>query len=453
MPTEEQGALQELTRAVALALGDPGIRLKVLTDMQNSTVREHKLEFNTYLTGRLGQQLLNAAAAATGRTTSDVLELVSRIRPLEFYMPVAAHRLTWQGGREVLIAAQLEEEDTPIGFTVSGESAILSPTRAPDAPTLALVPVETDFSTQHVASSASGLLLAPRGAASFSIEPPPDCDPATESCTCTADCSPPPPPPPPQPAGIYMNSMTIRDVHEPWLRGAPELDLIFWSYVQGQYIPNGIMPTSQFVGAGQQFPWNYSGGTGYQWNYTLSFTWDPNALSRVYAACAGELAADWRKFDFNSNGTNSPPLGVALIAETNDFAHVETIRDPNRDFAIAHQRRVPLSYSFQVEVLERDDGYQCPQPPVYYELAGTASYTFRDYRQNGGYRASGWGFPDFMSIFGNNNDRVAFFVFPSVASMSALNSTFVAGQDADVVFTNYGFSAANIPSAQDPFIP
>lgn len=63
------------------------------------------------------------------------------------------------------------------------------------------------------------------------------------------------------------------------------------------------------------------------------------------------------------------------------------------------------------------------------------------------------GFPDFMSIFGNNNDRVAFFVFPSVASMSALNSTLIAGQDADVVFTNYGFSAANIPSAQDPFIP
>lgn len=276
-PAEEQGALQELTRAVALALGDPGIRLKVLTDMQNSSVREHKLAFNAYLTGRVGQQLLDAAAAATARTPSDLLALVNRIRPLEFYMPVVAHRRTWQGGREVLVAAQLEAGTTPLGFSVSGESVVLSPTRAPDAPTLALVPVETFFGPQPVVSTASGLLRAPRGAASFSIEPPPDCDPNTG-----ANCDPPPPAggiPTTAPSGLYMTYSDLYDAAEPWIRGSPEVE----AHILGPETADSPTYARQISCSGEHaLGWNSFDQNSNQWGGAVMLLSEQQIIARGY---------------------------------------------------------------------------------------------------------------------------------------------------------------------------
>lgn len=272
-PTEEQAALQDLARAVALALSEPGTRLKVLTDMQKSTVREHKLALNVYLTGQVGQQLLNAAAAATSRTPSDLLELVNRIRPLEFYMPVTAHRRTWKGGREVLVAAQLKAEDTPLGFSVTGESVVLSPTRAPDAPTLALVPVETNFGPQIATSTASRLLRAPPGAASFTIEPPPSCDP---------ECPPPPPVggiPTTAPSGLYMTYTDLYDAAEPWIRGSPEVE----AHILGPAVSDSPTSARQISCSGEHAPnWRSFDQNGNQWSGAVLLLSESEMVARGY---------------------------------------------------------------------------------------------------------------------------------------------------------------------------
>lgn len=285
IPTNEQSALQEITRAVALALGNPGIRMKVLTDMQQSRVREHKLDFNSYLSGQLGQQLLNAAAAATARTPSDLLVLVNRIRPLEFYMPVAAHRRTWQGGGEVLVAAQLKADDTPVGFSVSGESVALSPTHAPNAPTLALVPVETDFAQQQAVSTPNGIRV-PSKRASFSIEPPPDCDPATQSCTCTSDCVQPPAGiPTTAPSGLYMTFSDLYDAAEPWIKGSPEVE----AHILGPELADAPTLARQISCSGEHASgWKSFDQNANQWGGVVLLLSEQEMVSRGYTTGATE---------------------------------------------------------------------------------------------------------------------------------------------------------------------
>jgi hypothetical protein len=356
-------------------------------------------------------------------------------------MPVRAHREKWEGEAQLLVASVLDESETPLGYALDGSRVTLSHDVPPASATLALVPLETDFSASATSASPDRVSKRVASGAQFSIEPPPDCDPNVSSCTCTSNCTLPPPPPPARPAGIYMDKMVIRDAHEPWIRGAPELDIIFWSYIQGAYISNGLQPVPVAGPQPGQSPWNYTG----------TFTWDPNVLTRVYASCAGEKAAEWRYFDFNGNGTNQPRWGSALIAEPGEFAQIETILDPYRSYAQAHQRRVQLSYRFEVEILERDDGYQCPAPPRYYQVTGSAG--LRYYNQSFRYYASGSAWPTLNALLGNNNDRVAFFSFSSASAMTALNQNFFAGTDADITLSAYSFPVSAIPSSQDPYTP
>ena len=268
----EHDALRELTRDLALGLADQAARNKVLADMRQSTVREHKLEFRSYLLSDRGSTLLSSAAGRSGKSPGEIIALAEAVRPLEFYMPVVAHRTTWQGEPQLLVAGEIEESEVPIGFALDGFPVALSRDRPGSIPTLALVPVETDFRDAGLSPNLTRMSATdgPR-----LVIQPPDCDP--NDCTCTGDCSPPPPPPPPRPAGMYMDKMVIRDAHEPWIRGQPELDIIFWAEIPGAYIPNGLQPTP---------------APGGGWDYTATFTWNPSVLSRVYASCAGENAPE-----------------------------------------------------------------------------------------------------------------------------------------------------------------
>lgn len=170
---------------------------------------------------------------------------------------------------------------------------------------------------------------------------------------------------------------------------------------------------------------------------------------RVYVACAGEKASDWRYFNFNSNGDKYPPWGSTLLAETGEFAMVETVRDPDRSYAVPHQRRIPLTGPFEVQIPERDDQHQCPEPPHYYELSGTYQYNFQTDR----FFVTSFSWSDFAALFGGNNDLVASFFFSSASALESLNNTFVAGADADIVLTNYLFHVTDVPTAQDPYWP
>lgn len=89
-------------------------------------------------------------ANARGGSESQILRILDSIVDLEFYMPVREHRVTRDGGANLVVASELEEDGlVPVGFYVLGgaEVQFLSHQWVPPTPTLALVPVETDFST------------------------------------------------------------------------------------------------------------------------------------------------------------------------------------------------------------------------------------------------------------------------------------------------------------------
>jgi hypothetical protein len=229
-------ALDQLTRAVALALGDPGLRQRVKNDMRNSPMSEHKLELRSYLNGESGGILLAKMARETGSSREAVLALLGAVRPLEFYMPVPAHRETWRGGGELLVASQIEDRGAPTAYTLSGQPVALSPHRAPANPVMVLTPVESNFSrpldlSRHRNTRDQG------GAAIGTYEVTSNCSP-----DALVEC-------PdengtgggggwaPKPRGLYMRTSYIPDTREGWMRGAPEIEY----HIQG---PNFVTDQS-----------------------------------------------------------------------------------------------------------------------------------------------------------------------------------------------------------------
>lgn len=143
----DEAALREITRAVAISLQDSGLRTRVKNDMRGAPHFEHKLHFRGYLQGQSGGTLLSRVAEVTGRSRADVLALLDRVRPMEFYMPVSSQRESWEGGANLLVAGAANgDEGTVFGYNLQGEPVALSANQAPTTPTLVITKAETDFS-------------------------------------------------------------------------------------------------------------------------------------------------------------------------------------------------------------------------------------------------------------------------------------------------------------------
>lgn len=133
----EREALTRVTRLVALAMGDQGLRQRIKNDMRKAPFREHKLELSNYLHGASGGILLAKMAKEGDLPRAEVLALLTQVRPLEFYMPLARDRATWTGGDEVIVVSLLEDNgaDTiPAGFTIEGTAYPLSASEPPPVP-------------------------------------------------------------------------------------------------------------------------------------------------------------------------------------------------------------------------------------------------------------------------------------------------------------------------------
>lgn len=227
----ERLALAKIGRLVATSLGDKSIRHQLRRDLRNAPFREHKLELGQYLRSDDGKELL--ANMARGESPDDILTLVDQIRSLEFYMPVRKHRETWVGDGEVLVAVQLEERDPIIAFDRSGRQRGLDPDTPPEQPTLSIVSSETRFDQpMSVSSKNVGDMngrsigtLVPReleASALIAVEEGPDGGGSGGGSGGTT-----------VPPGLYLEFSRILDVHEPFTRGAPEIEV----HIQG--------PTSQ----------------------------------------------------------------------------------------------------------------------------------------------------------------------------------------------------------------
>ncbi|MEA2722897.1 MAG: hypothetical protein QOH59_668 [Gemmatimonadales bacterium] len=193
----ERTAMDRLARRVARALADPDFRTYLKGELDRSSIVEHKVQLQRFLTGadrRALRQLAKLSAEPESAVQADAAAAI----PLEIYFPVPAHRAGWTGGPDILVASAREDREAPIAYDVKGRRQVLSPDTPPSTPVLAIVPVESDF--------------GPESAASFAVTPPPP--PA-----------PPPVPPPLPPTGLFMTYAQFAEDFEGWFKGDPEYEI------------------------------------------------------------------------------------------------------------------------------------------------------------------------------------------------------------------------------------
>ena len=220
----ERVALTKIARLVALSLDNEPARQQLKRDLKASPFREHKVQLASYLQSKDGKTLLDRMVAAGGISESEVLQTLSAIRPLEFYMPVASHRESWTGGADVLVVSQLEESEPIVAFDEHGAEVTLDRKVAPAQPTLSIVPVETRFSEPMPAAgsknvrdnggNAIGTLerMAPTGSSLIACGE--TCGGGGSGSTTSTI-----------PPGLYLEFSRIMDMKEPWFRGDPEIEV------------------------------------------------------------------------------------------------------------------------------------------------------------------------------------------------------------------------------------
>jgi hypothetical protein len=227
-PTASAATSPELlARSLALALGEPAFRAHVKAELDRSPFREHKLPFQRFLAAGRGRGLA-AMARGTGIATADLAREADRAMPLEMYLPVPEHRRVWTGDANVLVATAVADHDVPVAFDVHGTRLVLDAEQPPSTPVIAVVPVETDFSSGPTTVGADFL---------FPWPPFP----------------PPPPPPPPAVPGLYLTQAHFVDDFEGWLKGAPEFEV----HILGQKGQTDSLTDYQCAGERQPAPYYF----------------------------------------------------------------------------------------------------------------------------------------------------------------------------------------------------
>ena len=181
-----EAQLTRLTRSVALSLGrNAAVRGRVRSAVSVSKFAEGKLEFKA-LVDDAGFGLRAEMARESGTTPGRIRSALDSLPALELYLPVDAHRDSWEGEPNLIVASLLDDDSgsSISAFDLSGRPVALSLDEPPDQPVLVLVPAETDFSPD----TGTGPALV-------------------------YDDGP----------GIYMTSNYLVDTHEPWIHGDPEL--------------------------------------------------------------------------------------------------------------------------------------------------------------------------------------------------------------------------------------
>jgi len=226
-PTEERVALTTVARLVAEAMDNEPARQRLKRDMRAAPFREHKLELKSYLQSKEGRALLDRVAALGGGERV-VFATLAKIRPLEFYMPVAKQRETWTGKSDILVASQLDESEPLVSFDEKGNEVRLDKEAPPAQPVLAIVPVETDF-TRPMPASTSRNLRDQNGEAIGTLERLEAKSSSLIACSDTCGGGGGGSTAPSIPPGLYLEFSRILDMKEPWVRGDPEIEV----HIQG----------------------------------------------------------------------------------------------------------------------------------------------------------------------------------------------------------------------------
>ena len=263
------GPQERLAAALARALGDPAVRASFKRQLDASRAPEGKLQFQALLRSDQAM-LLPAIARADAANVSELLAELDAARPLEVYLPVEAQRAAWKGDNHFLVATLEHDGDAPIAYDASGNRSVLSATRPPSIPVIALVPQETDFTNGHpeLATSCFGLCGDPESGSTGG---------ATGSTSSVA--------------GLVITQSHFVDDYESWLKGKPEFEYhVYGIDDNGQSV--------QLACTGEK-----AGGL---------YTWDQNSLDWTGSAMllsASDLAA------YQARHPNAP---VRIVAWEDD---------------------------------------------------------------------------------------------------------------------------------------
>ncbi|HEX3235286.1 MAG TPA: hypothetical protein VHR41_13900 [Gemmatimonadales bacterium] len=186
---DERAIRERLAHRLARAMADAGFRAYLKSELDRSTVREHKVQFQRFLAGG-NRRALRQVARLNGEAEAGVETDARQAISLELYLPVPAHRARWTGGENILVATEREDREAPVAYDIRGRRRILRADQPPDMPVLALVPVETDF--DHPAA-------------------------APFICCSTGGTTAPP--------GLYMTASHFVQDFEGWLKGSPEYEI------------------------------------------------------------------------------------------------------------------------------------------------------------------------------------------------------------------------------------
>jgi hypothetical protein len=185
---------ERLAQLFARALANPAFRAYVKAQLDSSPYPEHKIQLQQFLAAR-GRRALRDLARESGTTEDDVTREAAAAIPLEVYLPVPAHRAAWTGDDAVLVATAIEDREAPVAFAPDGRRSVLSPDAPPEIPVLAVVPVETDFSTPPARVVCTEATCGGGGGGGSS------------------------------PRGLYMLKSHFVDSFESWLKGSPEYEI------------------------------------------------------------------------------------------------------------------------------------------------------------------------------------------------------------------------------------
>lgn len=119
-PQGVDASIASLSRAIALALGDPGVREQVRNDMRDSRYSLHKLVLQEYVSTPGGQQLTAAAARAVSVPQDVLAQRIAALPPLDFYVLLREHRMSWQGEAGVAVITPVGASRTMVGHTEQG---------------------------------------------------------------------------------------------------------------------------------------------------------------------------------------------------------------------------------------------------------------------------------------------------------------------------------------------
>jgi hypothetical protein len=254
----ETGRLEGVARRMARALADPAFRARLYARLQASPFPEQKIHLQrTFGAGNPAE--LRELARLNGEGESATDSVVRTARALEVYLPVPAHRAAWKGDARLLVATAARDGDLPVAFDLHGGRHLLDPTRPPETPVLAVVPVETDFDRPPL-----------RGIQAC----PPD-EPCGGGGTGGGS------PGILAPSGLYMTRAHFNGDFEGWLKGSPEFEI----HIMGQAGSTDSLARYACSGEHQPSPYNWDGGTDWSGSVML---FDQSEIDGYHRAHPGE---------------------------------------------------------------------------------------------------------------------------------------------------------------------